>query len=158
MSIEALGGNSQDDEHVWLKNPLIQKNGVKINAHTPLDEPQDDKAVTQKDFIGKYRGVKAALYKTDEDDYSLGIRNVSDKDDEAVKFESSAEMIEKSKVGSLQASNLSAKDLVGGKIKRGHSVEEAYTVYKAQKAYETSAGKTKTPIDALGNRKFRAHN
>jgi len=157
MSIEALSGNSQDDEHVWLKSPFTPKN-IKINSHTPLDEQQDDKAVTQKDFVGKYRGVKAVLYKADEDDYSFGIKNVSDKDDEAVKFESSSNMIEKSKVGSLQASNLSAKDLVGGEIKRGRSVEEAYTAYKTQKAYETSAGKTKTPIDALGTRKFRAHN
>lgn len=158
MSIEALGGNSQDDEHVWLKSPFTPKN-IKINAHTPLDEPQDDKATTQKDFVSKYRGTKALLYKADDDKYTFGVKNASDdKDDEAVKFESSSNMIESSKVGSFQLSNYSAKDIVNKEIKRGRSVDEAYTAYKTQKAYETSAGKTKTPIDALGTRKFRVRN
>lgn len=157
MSIEALGGNSQENEHVWLKNPFTPKQ-ITLNSHTPLDEQQDDKAVTQKDFIGKYRSTKAAVYKADEDKYSFGMKNgTNEKEDEAVKFESSSEMIENSKVGSFQASNLSAKDIVSGRMKRGDSVDEAYTAYKTQKAYETSVGKSKSPIHDLGTRKFRTH-
>ena len=155
MSIEALGGYSQDDEHIWLKNPLTPKQ-IHINAHTPLDEPEDDRTVTQKDFTGKFQGKKAAVYEKDDDAYSFGVREDAE-EEEGYEFKSSKDMIEESNVHGFQASNYSAKDIVGSALQNGRSVDEAYTVYKTQKAYNTSAGKTKAPVDALGARKFRAH-
>ena len=155
MSTEALGEHSNNSERVWLKYPFVPNNGIKINAHTPLDEADEDKAVTQNDFL-KNSKLKAKVFNKDDDAYSFGISNTAAEAELGHKIKSSADMIADSSVNSFQASNLSAKDIVGNAINKGRSVQDAYTVYKTQKAYKTSAGISKDPIKDLGSRKFKA--
>lgn len=151
MSIEATGGYSPDKVYGNLTYPFTPKN-ISIKAHTPLDsEDTETKAVSYNDFR-KNSKVKSKLYNHKDDDYTVGIKTpsvgttLSDFKNEEVDLSSS--------VSGFSASAYSAKDIVGGAIKRGYSAQQAVIVYRAQKAYETSAGVTKDPIKALSMRSY----
>ena len=156
MSTDAIGAYSKDTVYGQLTAPFLYGNEnkpfnpVHINAHTPLDEPQEAKTTTLNDF--RQNVVKDKLFH--EEDFvnteALGMKTDAVEQDLLKKSVNSDFPPET--VSNFTASSLSKSDIVNGAIKNGYSPSQAMTVAKANVAYAKSlVNPTSNVVDALSS-------
>jgi len=162
MATESIGAYSRDTVYGRLTAPFVyDQNGrnaqkVHINAHTPLDEPQVQKTVTQSDYRLQLSSEKLFHINDFNSIEAIGIGNENASQIGILKNPAEIEIPPKL-VSSFSKSSLSSSNsnIVYNALNNGYSTSQAVTIAKAQKAYSQSLGNvTASPANVLGSRKF----
>ena len=138
MSTDAIGAYSKDTVYGQLTAPFIYENNnrnayrIHINAHTPLDEPQEEKAVSLNDF--RQNVSTDRLFKIEDfvETEVLGMK--SEAVTQGLVHTINNEFPPKN-VSSFSASELSKSDIVKGAIKSGYKPHQAILMARANAEY-----------------------